>query len=179
MRLFIMLLTAVMFVSNGRAIDQRGAESTKTPKKAGIVVAPDPRSVELQIGNVEVTYSDGIKDLWTAKNNCSLARVSADGTVGWTVHGPETKIAASYTVRPNGTLVLNRKGKVIARIESSKPFIEDWMFIDAGGRLILLTRAAHGPANIELHDTTTGKMIESVKAQDEHLPAWAKPYQGN
>jgi hypothetical protein len=177
MRLPALLLITLLLVSNGRAIDQKGAESTKTPKSAAIVVAADAGKKERQIGNVQVTYSDGTKDVWTTKANCSLARVAADGTVGWTVHGPETKIAASYTMRPNGKLVLNRKGKLIAEIESGKAFIEEWMFIEPGKQIVLLTRGAHGPADIELHDTKTGKLIESVKAFAENLPAWAKPYE--
>src|SRR6185295_5100638 len=130
-----------------------------------------------KIGNVRVKYEDGSKDLWTTKFNCSLPRVSPDGTVGWTVHADETKIAASYTVRPNGTLVLFRQGKVAATLKSGRGFIEEWQFVDKGERLVLVTRGAHGPADIELHDVATGKLIKSVKPGDDHLPAWAKPYE--
>lgn len=31
-------------------------------------------------------------------------------------------------------------------------------------------------ADIELHDTTIGKLIASVGESAENLPAWAKPY---
>lgn len=177
MRNVVFLLIALLIVSRSEAVDQTGAEDTKAPKNVEIVAGGSAEDKEQQIGNVQVTYEDGTKDLWTTKTNCSLARVSADGIVGWTVHGPETKIAASYTMRPNGKLVLIAKGKVIAQIQSGKGFIEDWMFIE-GGRLVLLTRGAHGPASIELHETKNGKLVQSVQAMDPNLPAWAKPYEG-
>jgi hypothetical protein len=36
-----------------------------------------------------------------------------------------------------------------------------------------MTRGSHGPADIELHDTATGKLIKSVRAYAENLPEWA------
>ena len=158
--------------------DQSGAENTKQPVSAEILVAnagkadanPNP------IGNVQVTYADGTKDLWTTKGNCSLALVRADGTVGWTVHGPETQINSADKMRPNGTLILCLRGKVIAQIKSAKNYIEKWAFYGDGSQLVLVTRGSHGPADIELHDTTTGKLIASVKEAAENLPEWAKPY---
>lgn len=157
---------------------QSGAENTKQPISAEILPAtagkadanPNP------IGNVQVTYADGTKDLWTTKGNCSLALVRADGTVGWTVHGPEVPINSADKMRPNGTLVLCRRGKVIAQIKSGKAYIEQWAFQANGSQLVLLTRGSHGPAEIELHDATTGKLIASVGASAGNLPEWAKPY---
>ena len=74
--------------------DQSGAENTKQPISAEILVktAGKAEAKPNPIGNVQVTYADGTKDLWTTKGNCSLAVVGTDGTVGWTVHGPEEKI---------------------------------------------------------------------------------------
>jgi len=79
-------------------------------------------------------------------------------------------------MRPNGILVLCRKGKVLATIKSAKNYIEKWGFYENGSQLVLLTRGSHGPADIELHDTTTGKLIASAKESAENLPEWAKPY---
>ena len=165
-----------------RAADQRGAENTKQPASVEIVAAnaakasPHPIGNSNPIGNVQVTYTDGTKDLWTTKGNCSLAQVGSDGAVGWTINGPEVQINSADWMRPNGTLVLCRHGKVIAQIKSGKAFIEQWQFLENGTRLVLLTRGAHGPADIELHDADTGKLIESVQASGGNLPAWAKPY---
>jgi hypothetical protein len=80
-------------------------------------------------------------------------------------------------MRPNGTLVLCRQGKVIAQIKSGKVYIEKWDFSADGGQLLLVTRGSHGPADIELHDAATGKLIESVKATGGPVPEWAKPYE--
>jgi hypothetical protein len=170
------LLATVAGTGTLFAGDQRGAERTKQPVAAEILVASTANADDSAIGNVQVTYADGTKDLWTTKGNCSLPRVAPDGTVGWTVNGPEIPVNSADTMRPNGTLVLCRKGKVLASIRSGRGFIEKWAFYANGSQLILVTRASHGPADIELHDTTTGKLIASVKAYAENLPEWARPY---
>ena len=126
MRLFVFSLLALTAGISLRAADQRGAENTKRPASVEIVSAnaakasPHPIGNPDPIGNVQVTYADGTKDLWTTKGNCSLAHVGSNGTVGWTVNGP---------------------------------------------------------ADIELHDADTGKLIESVQAFGGNLPTWAKPYE--
>jgi len=178
MKTFVRILFAWCLAFSGLlyAADQKGAELTKKPVSADVVVPKGTKPDDEQIGNIRIKYEDGSKDLWTTKSNCSLPRVAPDGIVGWTVHAEETKIAASYTVRPNGTLVLCKQGKVYATIKSGRGFIEEWQFIDQGTHLVLVTRGAHGPADIELHDVATGKLLKSVKPTDDPLPAWAKPY---
>jgi hypothetical protein len=174
--LHFLLGTAAATTGSLFAGDQRGAERTKQPVAVEILVARAANSGDFAIGNVQVIYSDGTKDLWTTKGNCSLPHVAPDGTVGWTVNGPEIPVNSADTMRPNGTLVLCRKGKVLASIRSGRGFIEKWAFQAQGSQLVLVTRGSHGPADIELHDTTTGKLIASVKASAENLPEWARPY---
>jgi hypothetical protein len=125
---------------------------------------------------VLVTFADGAKERWTTTGDCSMARVASDGTVGWTVNGAAIKVNSADSMRPNNTLVLCRKGKVISKIRSALPFIEEWKFTDDGQQLILVTRGSHGAADVELHDVASGKLIESVKAFRDDLPVWAKPF---
>jgi hypothetical protein len=170
-----LLVTALAAAGPLFAGDQRDAERTKQPVAVAILVtgaatADDP------VGNVQVTYTDGTKDLWTTKGDCSLARVAPDGTVGWTVNGSEVRVNSADMMRPNGTLVLCRKGKVLASIRSGKAFIEKWAFMANGSQVVLVTRGSHGPADIELHNTATGKLIQSIRAYAGNLPEWAKPY---
>lgn len=178
MRFILQFLLAIAAITAGTlfAGDQRDAERTKQPVAAEILVASAAKADDPAVGNVQVTYADGTKDLWTTKGNCSLPRVAPDGTVGWTVNGLEIQVNSADTMRPNGTLVLCRKGKILASIRSGKGFIEKWAFYANGSQLVLVTRGAHGPADIELHDTATGKLLASVKAYAENLPEWAKPY---
>jgi hypothetical protein len=171
--LHFLIATVVAMAGTLFAADQTGAERTKQPVSAEILAAIGAKADDPTIGNVQVTYADGSKDLWTTKGNCSLARVAPDGTVGWTVNGAEIPVNSADTMRPNGTLVLCRKGKVIASVKSGKGFIENWAFYANGRQFVLVTRGSHGPADIELHDTTTGKLIASVKAYGENLPEWA------
>jgi hypothetical protein len=158
------------------ATDLVGAETVKRPASVEILLSGAAKPDEPKIGNVWVTYTDGATDPWTTKGNCSLARLAVDGTVGWTTNEPETKVNASYSMRPNNTLVLCRKGKVIAKVRSALPFIEEWKFTVDGRQLVLVTRASHGPADIELHEVDSGRLIETVKAYGENLPLWAQPF---
>jgi outer membrane lipoprotein-sorting protein len=157
------------------AADQSGAEKSKSVASVEVVGTASAENAE-KIGNVEVTYADGTKDRWTTKGDAGLALVASDGTVGWTVYAPETKIAASYKVRPNNTLVICRQGKVLCRAKTALPFIEEWRFVDDGKQFAVKTRAAHGPATLELHETKTGKLLATAKAADDQLPKWAEPY---
>ena len=171
---FLPAVALILLQVTAEAADQKGAEATKTPVKAVVVGAP--RDAEPSIGNIQVTYQDGTTDRWTTKGNAGLPRVAPDGTVGWTVFGPETKIPASYTLRPNNHLVIFRDGKVLCRVEAGLMTVEEWDFIEGGAKFVVKTRGHHGPAAIELHDTVTGKLISSVKAFAENLPEWAVPY---
>src|SRR5258708_37360799 len=109
---------------------QQASEEIVAAKAAKI--SPHPNGNPDPIGNVQVTYVDGTKDLWTTKGNCSLAHLGSDGTVGWTVNGSEVQINSADWMRPNGTLVLCRLGKVIGQINSGKSCIEQWQFIENG-----------------------------------------------
>jgi hypothetical protein len=175
--LHFLLVTAVAVAAAGTlfAGDQRDAERTKQPVAVAILVA-GAATADDPIGNVQVTYADGTTDLWTTKGNCSLAHVAPDGTVGWTVNGSEIRVNSADMMRPNGTLVVCRKGKILASIRSGRAFIEKWAFNANGSQLVLVTRDSHGPADVELHDTATGKLIQSVRAYAENLPDWARPY---
>ena len=157
------------------AADQTAAETTKRPVKAQVVGGVKAENAE-KIGNIEVTYADGTKDRWTTKGDCGLPRVAPDGTVGWTVYGPETKIAASYTMRPNATVAICRQGKVLCRAQTGLPFVEEWGFVEGGKQFAVKTRAAHRPASVELHDTQSGKRLAEVRAGEGKLPKWAEPY---
>lgn len=157
-----------------RAVDQTGAEAFKKPVSATVV---DREKVEnYDIGNIEVTYLDGTKDRWTTKGGAGDPRVAPDGTVGWTLYGPEVQIGTSFTLRPNGNLVICRAGKVLCRVEAGRLLIEEWGFEDGGEKFVLKTRGPRGPADVELHDTKTGELLATVEAFKEDLPRWAVPY---
>lgn len=155
--------------------DQTGAEKTKTPVSASIKHSGRQTESFLDvIGNVIVTYSDGSTDAWTAKGNASLVRVAEDGSVGWTVHEAERPAAsASYTIRPNGKLVVCRQGEVVAKIVSSLGFIEEWNFWDGGRAVRLRTRALHGPGRLELHEIASGRLVESIPEEQWSTRPWA------
>lgn len=178
--LSLLLLAAPLSV---HAADQTGAESKKKPVSAKVVNAP--KGDGPRIGNIEVTYADGTTDRWTTKGNTGDPRVAADGTVGWTIYGPKTpsryfeegvKIPEAYLYRPNTKIVICRKGKVLCRVEVGLFHVEEWGFTPDGEKFVVKTRGHHGPANLELRETTTGKLLAEIKAYEEKLPGWAEPY---
>lgn len=69
-----------------------------------------------------------------------------------------------------------RKGKVICRAAAALGFIEERGFLKDGKRLVVKSRALHGPATVELMETETGRVVEVAKASADNLPAWAVPY---
>lgn len=178
-KLSIRLITAIALVAGSfaslRAEDQAGAEKMKIPVKVAVVDAVKWNSEP--VGNIEVRYADGTRDRWTTKGSCGQPHVAADGTVGWTVFEPERQAqTASYTVRPNGTVVICRKGKVLCRAQAALGFIEEWDFLKDGKHFVVKSRALHGPATVELMEMETGKVVKEVKASADNLPEWAAPY---
>lgn len=175
---FLLALSRATCSLSAAAHDQTNAEHVKKPVSAQITPADGGEMYgDERTGNVEVTYADGTKDRWTTRGNCGQARVATDGTVGWTVYEAERKPpTVAYTVRNNFTLVLCRRGKIVAKIRSWLGFIEAWDFLARGKELALRTRALHGVALIERHDCATGRLLQSIEAYSTDLPAWAAPF---
>jgi hypothetical protein len=157
------------------AADQTGAEAVKKPVSASIQPARAVEDGGEPIGNVWVTYEDGTKDLWTTKNNCGQAHVSPTDVVGWVIYEPETQVAASYKMRPCRTLVLCCRGKILARLASPQPFIQEWQFQENGGKVAVAAMFTHGKMFYTLFDASSGKILAQATATDDTIPAWAKP----
>ncbi len=129
-----------------------------------------------QVGNVEVVYADGVQETWTTRGNCGQAHIAADGTVGWTVYRADKPgIIGNFDFQPNGTLVLCRRGQIVARINSSLPYIDSWNFLDRGGKVVLRTRGLTGAPRIDRRESATGLLLDSVPAETADLPEWALP----
>jgi hypothetical protein len=169
------LLTLFFVCAISHAADQTGAESTKKPVSASIKTSRAVEAGDEPIGNVQVTYEDGTTDLWTTKNNCGQAHVSPNGTVGWVIYEPETQVAASYKMRPCRTLVLCHRGKIVARLQSPQPFIQEWQFQDGGSRVAASAMFTHGKTFYTLYDTATGHIHAAATSTDDTIPPWAKP----
>lgn len=168
--LLLSLLLAPAF-----AADQAGAEAVKKPVSASIRVPEESSGNGDPVGNVQVTYQDGTTDLWTTKNNCGQARVSPAGTVGWVIYEPATQVAASYKLRPCRQIVLCQKGKIVARISSPQPFIEEWQFQQDGAQVAVAAMFAHGKTFYTLYEAATGQSLATATSTDALIPSWAKP----
>jgi hypothetical protein len=153
------------------------AEIVKQPVAA--TIQPKHLPAIGEVGNVIVTYQDGTQDTWTLKGNCMMPKVGPDGQVGWVVcqlldNDKELKL---YRDAPIGSrLAICRKGKILANLQSAKPFIEDWNFAADGSHVVVKSRAAHGVALIELFSIRNGPAEEAVEAYRDGLPEWARPF---
>lgn len=154
-----------------------GAEAVKQPVQARIEPKHKLTTSE-DVGNVVVTYKDGAEDTWTVKGNCMMPKVAPQGHVGWVVcelaNGKSLKLYADVPI--GSRLAICSKGKVIAVLQSAKPFIEDWDFAADGEHVVVKSRAARGPATIELFLLHNGPAEAAVEAYKENLPAWAQPF---
>ena len=155
-----------------------GAEKFKQPVEARIEPKhrTDPSFV---VGDVIVTYRDGTTDSWTLKGNCMDPKVSHKGQVGWVLcelaaDGKSLKLNGGVPI--GSQVAVCYRGKVIAKLRTAKPFIEGWAFSDDGQHVVAKSRAAHGPATIELFGLHNGPAEASVAAFEENLPDWARPF---
>jgi hypothetical protein len=173
--LFLWILSGATFRLTAQ---NQGAEKVKEPSQARI--EPKHRSdPNFVVGDVIVTYTDGTTDSWTLKGNCMDPKVSPQGQVGWVLcelasDGKSLKLYGSVPI--GSQLVVCDRGKVIAKLRAAKPFIEDWAFADDGRHVVVKSRAAHGPASIELFGLHNGPAEASVAAFEENLPDWAGPF---
>jgi hypothetical protein len=173
------LLLLILSEAAPRLVAQNeGAEKVKEPVQARIEPKhrTDPSFV---VGDVIVTYRDGTTDFWTLKGNCMDPKVSAQGQVGWVLcefaaDGKSLKLNDNVPI--GSQLVICYRGKVIAKLRAAKPFIEEWAFSDDDQHVIVKSRAAHGPASIELFGLHSGPAEASVAAFEQNLPDWARPF---
>jgi hypothetical protein len=69
-----------------------------------------------------------------------------------------------------------RRAKALI-IRGQKSVIEDWFFWNDGKQIALLSRQLHGPAVCELHDSRSGKLLNTwpgPRAHETGAPQWAK-----
>ncbi|MFD0895082.1 hypothetical protein KBB96_01000 [Luteolibacter ambystomatis] len=179
MRTILLCLIAGFSLASLHA-DQTGAEATKKPVSAAIVdVRKLPDWSGDPIGNVEVTYEDKSKDHWTKLATAMMPKVAADGVVGWGDCGKKgtNELLTNDRGTPVGSrLVLCDHGKVTVRISSAMAFIEEWAFEADGKHVVVKSRAAHGPATVQRFLRADGSAVGEVKAFEEKMPEWAKPY---
>jgi len=123
-----------------------------------------------EVGEVSVTWDDGKSERLTKGAHAEQPKLGPDGLIGW-VWSKERH--ADLWVSEH--LRVQRGKQLLFEVTSGKPFIEDWGFVAEG--LAVKSRAAHGPAWVELFSLADGKRITLIeKAFGDGLPAWAKPY---
>ena len=90
----------------------------------------------------------------------------------WKVADPDhLKFSA---VEVPGGLDVSEKGKLISRVRCAAP-IQRWVFVKDGRNLVLRCGNTAGPATIELFDSRTAILRDSIPADQvlDGRPAWA------
>jgi hypothetical protein len=159
-RLLLLVLSACL-------LSKGAAASGTTPTKIEVI---PPAGGSKDVGDVVVTWDDGRRERLTHDAHAQQAKLGPDGLIGW------TWAKERYTnLWVNEHLRVQRGKQLLFEVKSGKPFIEDWAFAAEG--LAVKSRAAHGPAWIELFSLSTGKQIQVIKAAyGDDLPPWAKPF---
>jgi hypothetical protein len=128
-----------------------------------------------RVGNVRVRFTDGHREMWTHHGRAMLAKVSKGGLVGWTY-------AATQNLAPdhpwmNGSLILARRGRVLAKLEADDAFIEVWGFTDNDTCIVMRSRMLHGPSVIEKFNIATKERIGRCSNSDPtSMEDWALPF---
>src|ERR1051325_2738011 len=91
------------------------------------------------VGNVEVIFSNGRKEVWTTSWRCELAKVSKSGLVGWTY------AAGRHSRGPwmNNELCIARSKRDITHFQADRAFIEIWDFVDNNTCVVIRSRNIH------------------------------------
>jgi len=162
LKLFLLSLCAFLLMG--------AAASGTSPTKIEVISkAGEAKEANNIVSDVVVTWDDGRREQLTHGAHAELAKLGPDGLVGWTwANKRYQKMWITEHLR------VQRGKQLLFEIKSDKPFIEDWTFAPEG--LVVKSRAAHGPAAIELFSLETGKQIQLVKAYADDLPPWAKPF---
>ena len=179
MRVFLIFVVTLSVLAG--PLQRMLADQQSTAKDASIIVVPS-RSDAPKIGNVKVTFTDGHSEVLTHTGDCSNAKVSPKGNVGW-IRGAKMEII-SPSVK---AIALNKDSLVVrlpdGRIKKFPPFgentfIMDWTFAADDKTVILRSMGYHGPSSFVQYDLASGKVIDS-RGPDytpyAELPPWAKP----
>lgn len=170
-RILVTLLSLLSAVLTQAAEPRRPVSAKIIPTKEQAEGAHGSES-----GNVQVTFSDGSKEMWTKKSHCQFPQVSSDGSlVGWS-HGEILKVQSSSMggeFLGSNKLRIMRGEKVAADFTVDTP-VRKWKFSPDLKFVYIVDQGLHGPETISRGDISTGKIVERHNSMDEKLPAWAK-----
>jgi hypothetical protein len=167
--------------------EQMLAGQRSTPKNVSIIPS---RSVNREIGNVEVTFSDGHTEVLTHTGDCYDAKVSPKGNVGWIRSAKMEPLTDEKGVSYGKMGTVNEESLVVRLLDGrtkkfpplgENTFIVDWRFADDDKTVVLRSRGYHGPHSYAQYDLTSGKVIDSranwlsYAEPYVELPVWAKP----
>lgn len=63
-----------------------------------------------------------------------------------------------------GAMIIRRNGQVLCSFRTALPNVETWRLTRGDSQIIVKSRGNHGPAMVELFDTTTGMLQDKVMA---------------
>ena len=61
-------------------------------------------------------------------------------------------------------MIIRRNGQVLCSFRTALPNVETWRLTRGDSQIIVKSRGNHGPAMVELFDTTTGMLQDKVMA---------------
>jgi len=165
---------AIMAVVGVSFLAQHAPASASVVKSAKLIDR-NPTISAWEVGDIQVTYTDGRKETITHDHTCGRPKVSDHGYVGWSVwidHTSEPKYSHSGEILrvqlPDGT---------IRNFHPNGLFIQNWVFAGNGHAVVIAAMEHHGPESYIEYDLRSGQELGRVNGYVpyDQLPGWAKP----
>lgn len=140
------------------------------------IINLDPTIKAWEVGDVEITTSEGKRVVIARDRTCAKPKVSAHGDVGWSVW-MDRDPANTRTEHSGDILRVRLRDGTTADFHPNSRFIEDWNFAQNDEAVAIGSMGYHGHQFYIEYDLKTGRILDSIDDYKPYkeLPAWAQP----
>jgi hypothetical protein len=155
-------------------LDAQTAPSGAKPLSATVVNPPAGLADE-GVGDIQVAFSDGHKEVLTKGDKCGRPHISAKGDIGWNVWGPPDKSPYQHS---SEVLRVRLPDGTTKDFKPNSRFIMDWNFVDDASAVVIASMGFHGSQFYVKYDLATGKVKGKIDDYVPYadLPKWAQPF---
>jgi hypothetical protein len=175
----ILLLTSMSGCAQTNQAQSPKPTSTPSIPKSATVVNQASDVTGWEVGDIQVTFTDGHTELFTKNEKCGRPHVSGKGDVGWSVWNDFTTDDPDDRYHHTSeTLRLRLRDGTIKNFKPNEIFITDWGFVDDDSAVVIASMEHHGSTSFIKYDIATGRELGSVDyyVPYDQLPKWAQPY---
>lgn len=194
--LFLLLATCASQTASGQ-IRGPSAKPDHNPREIARFFIDEAKADSgYETGSLHIVYNDGTdvvmklpplqksteKEIVFNDVGFSDVKLAADKqTVAWTIDVENCCTSYPLPLR----VVVFRNGHVLREFDTMQ-MVQDWMFLNGGARIAIVTGFPHGPqiGDYRLYDVKTGKLLSEVFGDEKtqslkhDAPQWAKFLEG-